>query len=148
MAKWGTFKWGEELWEGLPFAIELRFYNRSEALVKIIASEAKNFPLIDLEFEFLRDGGCGKFWFTTFEDLGLERGYRCNIYFYKAKWYSGRIQKVPLEGTQSIYRYEGFGYFSELDWKIITETYENTELSSIVKDILEKYYFEKSHIVE
>ncbi len=148
MAKWGEFKWGEELWEGFPFSIELRFYDRDGILVKIIASEASNFPLVDLDFELLRDGGCGKFWFTTSEDLGLEQSYRCEIYLYKAKWYSGKIQKVPLEGTQNIYRYEGFGYFSELDWKIISETYENVELSAIVKDILENYYFGKSHIVE
>lgn len=148
MAKWETFYWGEELWEGLPLTTELRFYDRNETLVKVIASEAKNFPLIDVDFEFLRNGGCGKFWFTTSEDLNLEQGYRCDIYFYKMKWYSGRIQKAPLEGTQNIYRYEGFGYFSELDWKIISETYENVELSSIVTNILEKYYFGKSHIVE
>lgn len=134
------------------FIVELRFYDRDDNLVKIISSKAQNFPLVDpgLEFTLLRDGGCGSFKFTTSEDIGVERGYRLDLYLYESLWYSGRLERVPEPGlsTSRTYKYSGFGFLSELNWKLIEEGYTNVELSAIVTDILEKYYYSKSDILE
>lgn len=134
------------------YVVELKFYDRDGNLVKIISSKSQNFPLVDpgLEFTLLRDGGCGAFKFVTSEDLGIERGYRLDLYLYDSLWYSGRLERVPELGlsTSRTYKYSGFGFLSELDWKLIEENYTNVELSTIVTDILGKYYYNKSDILE
>jgi len=118
------------------YIIDLKFYDTSNTLKKVLSSKSQNWPLISLEFELLRDGGCGSFKLKTSENINIQRGYRLDLYLYEEKWYSARVEKIPMTGTQTIYEYSGFGFFNELDWKIIDETYENTELSEIVEDII------------
>ncbi len=123
------------------YIVELRFHNRSGTLVKIISSKSQNFPLIEpgLDFAFNRDGGCGAFSFTTSEDLSLEYNFRCDIYLYEMKWFSGYLTKLPQVGTGLTYKYEGWGFAEQVDWQTINETYIGDELSVIVEDILDTY---------
>ncbi len=123
------------------YIVELRFYNRSGALVKIISSKSQNFPLIEpgLDFAFTRNGGCGAFSFTTSEDLSLEYNFRCDIYLYERKWFSGYLTKLPQVGTGLTYHYEGWGFVEQIDWQTINETYTGDELSAIAEDILDTY---------
>ena len=123
------------------YIVELRFYNRSGALVKIISSKSQNFPLIEpgLDFVFTRNGGCGAFSFTVSENLSLEYNFRCDIYLYETKWFSGYLTKLPQVGTGLTYHYEGWGFAEQVDWQTINETYTGDELSVIVEDILDTY---------
>ena len=120
---------------------ELRFYNRSGTLVRVISSRTKNFPLIDpgLEFQLLRDGGCGAFKFIVSEDLSLDYNYKCEIYLWESRWFTGFITKIPKPGTSLTYKYEGWGYGAQMDWQTINETYTAKELSAIAESILDDY---------
>jgi len=134
----------------LKFYADIYFYNSSGELVKIISTKAQNHPLIDAEWTTLKQGGCGAFKLRASRDLNLEKGYIVKIHLFQSDipWYTGRLKKVPDPGTQQIYEYSGFGIFDELDWQLINEVYEDTELSVIVKDLLSKYYYDKSDILE
>lgn len=147
MANWGTFNWGEELWEGLPITATLKFYDRLGSLAKVVSTTAENSPLLKLSFEFLRDGGCGGFKLETSEDLGIERGYRFDLFLYQLLWYSARVKIVPATGTQTTFKYSGYGFFEQLDWKIVDETYADIELSALVESVLTNYYYDKSDIL-
>lgn len=132
----------------LRFTIELRFYDRDDNLVKIISSKSQNFPLISpgLEFEFLQDGGCGFFGFTSSEDLNLDYNYKCEIYIYEQKWHTGYITKLPKIGTRTTYEYQGWGHFEQIDWQTIKETYIGDELSVIAEDVLDNYIIGKTGV--
>jgi len=147
VANWGAFNWGEELWEGLPITATLKFYDRLGDLAKIVSTTAQDSPLLKLSFEFLRDGGCGAFKFETSEDIGIGRGYRLDLYLYQFLWYSGRMKVVPATGTQTTFEYSGYGFFEQLDWKIVDEEYADIEISALVEDILTKYYYGRSDIL-
>ena len=123
------------------YIVELKFYNRSGTLVKIISSKSQNFPLIEpgLDFAFTRNGGCGAFSFTTSEDLSLEYNFRCDIYLYETKWFSGYLTKLPQVGTGLTYRYEGWGFVEQIDWQTINETFTSEEVSAIAESILDDY---------
>jgi len=130
------------------FIVELKFYDRDDNLVKIISSKTQNFPLISpgLEFEFLQDGGCGFFGFTVSEDLSLDYNYKCEIYIYEQKWFTGYITKLPKMGTATIYEYRGWGYFEQIDWQTIKETFVGTELSAIAEYIVDNYIVDKTKV--
>jgi len=132
------------------YIVELKFYDRDDNLVKIISSKTKNFPLVDppgLDFQWFRDGGCGPFSFAVSEDLGLEYNYKCEIYLWETKWYTGYITKLPqVVGTQIVFNYAGWGYSEQIDWQTIKETYVGTELSAIAEDILDNYIIGKTKV--
>ena len=130
------------------FIVELKFYDRDDNLIKIISSKTQNFPLINpgLEFAFLQDGGCGGFGFTMSEDLGLDYLYKCEIYLYEEKWFTGYITKLPKIGTATVYKYWGWGYFEQIDWQTIKETFVGTELSVIAEYILDNYIVGKTKV--
>jgi len=121
------------------FQVDLKFYDRNDNLVKIISSKTQNFPLLNLDFEFLEQGGNGAFSLETSEDLGLDYNYRCEIYLYDTLWFSGFITKKPKIGTKQTYSYGGYGYFDQTDWQVVNETYTGQELSAIVENILDNY---------
>lgn len=130
------------------FIVELKFYDRDDNLVRIISSKTQNFPLINpgLEFEFLQDGGCGFFGFTTSEDLSLDYNYKCEIYLYEEKWFTGYITKLPKIGTKATYEYRGWGFWEQANWQTIKETYIGDELSVVTEDILDNYIIGKTDI--
>ncbi len=132
------------------YIVELRFYNRSGILVKIISSKSQNFPLIEpgLDFAFNRNGGCGAFSFTTSEDLSLEYNFRCDIYLYETKWFSGYLTKLPQVGTSLTYKYEGWGYWEQTSWQTINETETGVELSAIAEDFLDTYITPNTDILK
>ncbi len=132
------------------FILELWFYNRSGTLVKVLSSKAQNFPLVEpgLDFKFARDGGCGLFKFTVSEDLNLEYNYRCDIYLYGTKWYSGYLTELPQVGTGLTYKYEGWGFFEQVDWQTINKTYTGDDIGVIVEDIVDTYIIPNTDIIK
>jgi len=128
------------------FGVDIRFYNRSEGLVKIISSKTQNFPLLNLDFKFLQQGGNFSFNLEVSKDLGLDYNYKMEIYIYEEKWFTGFIHKLPKKGTKKIYAYSGFGAFVEADYQLVNETYMGQELSLVVENVTDKYLVGKTHI--
>lgn len=51
-------------------------------------------------------------------------------------WYSGYILSRPVEGTtESTYTFKAHGYYNRLDSMYLFQTYENMDVSDIVRDI-------------
>lgn len=129
----------------------ISFYDKLGIRTGQISSEILKNPLASLEFE-ITETGCGKCTLTLDKNHGLTLDYnqRFDIALFggNAPWYSGYIQNRPLPGgTETTAVYSGYGFFDQLDDVIINETYENTEISGIVTDIMQTIIEPKTDIV-
>ena len=119
---------------------KLVFYNTSQAKVGELGADVKIGRVSEIEFE-LMDFGCGAFSFVLDSFPAFPIGYRMRVdvhpYFDAAPWFSGFVQTVPKPGQKPPYRYIGFGFFEQLDWVMVTASYQNTEISVIIKDIVQ-----------
>ena len=86
-----------ESWEGwVEFSYALKIYDTSGDKVAEITGDLKNPTLTSLEFELLKQGGCGAFSFTLakpYTQATIGEDYRVEIYifnpqilFYTGKW--------------------------------------------------------------
>ena len=85
--------------------------------------------------------GCGDCT-LTFKKLpsNVELTYmqRIDIHLFgdRRPWYSGYILSRPVEGTtESTYTFKAHGYYNRLDSMYLFQTYENMDVSDIVRDI-------------
>jgi len=78
-------------------------------------------------------------------------GYRTRVdihpYFDETPWFTGFIQTLPQPGKKRPYEYTGFGFFEQLDWVTVTESYSSEDLADIVKDIIENIVAPNTQIV-
>lgn len=118
------------------------FYDKTGLKVGEISSEIQNSPLINASFELLTNG-CGAFEILLsqlpkeLEDI--DYNYRVDIHLFgdENPWYSGYILHLPEEGTTEIgWEYSGFGYYNQLNNKRVNRSYENKQVSYIVRDII------------
>ena len=105
----------------------------------------------DLSWAYARIGGCGDFNFTIprrrFEERGLRGDYNIRIYYRNPDtdthdlWYQGLVQnKVPsINGKTESISVTGHGYVSQLSRIYLNNLTYSSEVSVIVKSILDNY---------
>jgi len=128
----------------MNYRIELA--DRSFNVLEYLEKEA-----MGVSWEYARIGGCGSFSFDLPRELCNEK-YISGDFNVKIKrrnpatgaydlWYQGIVErKEPsLRGARETVQVTGHGYFAQLGRIRLTETYSSTEISVIVKDILDTY---------
>ena len=133
-----------ETWDGwIEFCYCIKIYNTSGTKVAEISGDLKNTTLTDLSFEFLKQGGCGAFSFTLakpYTQATIDRDYRVDVHFFHlpTPWYSGKIINLPKEGTDKKQTYSGWGYFNELEKKVInTQITPGQNITTAVETIVD-----------
>lgn len=119
----------------------IRFYDDEGIRVKEYSSDMQNNPVLELEFEH-EQTGCGYFSFTLAKipsDFEIAYGMRVDIHLFgdNNPWYSGYITVKPSKGTtKDTVTYEGYGFYGQLSDIIVNHTYDNTEISNIVRELM------------
>ena len=130
---------------------KLVFYNLSDVKIGELGSDSKAGHVSEVEFE-LMTLGCGAFEFTLDDEPGFTISYRTRVdihpYFDTTPWFTGFVQTLPQPGKKRPYRYTGFGFFEQLDWVTVTETYDTPQdIQLIVRDIIENTVAPNTQIV-
>ena len=119
---------------------KLVFYDTSDAKVGELGSDIKTGKVTDVTFE-LRALGCGAFSFTLDDKPSFAIGFRTRVdihpYFDPAPWFTGFVQTIPQTGQKRPFKYTGFGFYDQLDWVTITDSYASLDVADIVKDIIQ-----------
>jgi hypothetical protein len=119
---------------------KLVFFNTSQAKVGELGADVQFGKLSEIEFE-LMSFGCGAFSFVLDSLPAFPVSYRTRVdvhpYFDATPWFSGFVQTIPKPGQRPPYRFIGFGFFEQLDWKLVTQAYADQEVSVIIKDIIQ-----------
>lgn len=126
------------------FRVELR--DRTFRVLEVLDNE-----YIDLNWSYARIGGCGDFNFELprklFEEKAVSGEYNIQIKYRNPDtsnydlWYQGVIQnKIPnVNGNSENISISGFGYSTQLSRIYVSANYTSTEVSVIVKSILDTY---------
>lgn len=135
-----------ETWDGwVEFSYALKIYDTSGDKVAEITGDLKNPTLTELEFETLQQGGCGAFKFTLakpYTQATISYNYRVEVYIFNPQvlFFTGKIINKPVEGTDKPQTYSGWGYFNELEKKIIdTEISPGNDIAVEVTSVLDTY---------
>jgi len=119
---------------------KLLFYDVSQTKVGELGADVKVGKVSEIDFE-LMDFGCGAFSFVLDSLPVFPIGYRTRVdvhpYFDATPWFSGFVQTIPKPGQKPPYRFIGFGFFEQLDWTMVTASYQSQEVSVIIKDIVQ-----------
>lgn len=130
---------------------KLMFYDLTDTKIGEIGSDIKRGRVSEINFE-LSPSGCGAFSFIIgdFCDL-FDMVYRTRVdihpYFDASPWFTGFIQNLPQSGQERPYEYTGFGFYEQLDWVVVTGSYESQDIAEIVKDIIENTVAPNTQIV-
>lgn len=129
---------------------KVRFYDTSDVKIGELGSDVKIGRVEEVEFE-LMGFGCSAFKLTIDDYPGFDILYRTRLdihpYFDVTPWFTGFIQSIPQPGQKRPFTYLGFGFFEQLDWVLITDSYESQEVSVIVKDIIQNTVAPSTQIV-
>jgi len=134
----------------VKFRVELR--DRSFTLLEVLDKE-----IMSLSWDYARLGGCGGFSFSLPRRYGEEKfisgDFNVRIYIRDSSgtynlWYQGLVEnKSPsIVGGEETLSVTGHGYFTQLERYYVDEDYSSTEISAIVKDILDTYVVPNSDI--
>ncbi len=119
---------------------KLIFYDTSDAKIGELGSDIKTGVILNVDFE-LMGLGCGAFSFICDDYPGFTIGFRTRVdihpYFDAVPWFTGFVQTLPQPGKKRPYEYTGFGYFDQLDWVTVSETYGAQDIQDVVKDIVQ-----------
>lgn len=124
----------------LPDMFNVIAYNPDGTKTAIFGSGSESNTIKSLSFE-LTETGCGKVDLVFGEmptNTELTYRQRIDIHLFNdlRPWYSGYIITQPIEGTtETEFKFSGHGYYNLLEKVIIFGTYENMEVSEIVKAI-------------
>ena len=139
----------------IPPELELRgfklvFYDVSDNKIGEIGSDSFRGKIAEVQFELI-SFGCGAFSFTINDLPDFNITYRTRVdihpYFDSIPWFTGFIQVIPKPGKKRPYTFSGFGYFDQLDWVTITASYQNQEVSLIIKNIIQNYVSPNTQII-
>lgn len=125
-----------------PGEYSVRVYNADGTKLTELGSGVGNNPVLALNFELLTTG-CGAFEMRLGElpaTASLNYGMRLDIHLFgdAAPWYSGYITERPVTGTTARpYTFKGYGFFQQLDWVLVGNTYEDMDISTVAKNILQ-----------
>lgn len=118
-------------------------YNKDGTKTAVFGSGAESNALSKLKFE-ITSTGCGTCQLTFRklpDNADLDYMQRIDIHLFgdSQPWYSGYILTRPVDGTtETEFKFEGYGYYNKLDSILIFETYENTDVGAIARDIAQK----------
>ena len=119
---------------------KLIFYDAADNKLGELGSDVKTGKVSDIQFE-LMPLGCGAFSFVCDDYPGFDIAYRTRVdihpYFDDIPWFTGFVQTLPQPGKKRPYEYTGFGFFDQLDWVTVSETYGAQDIQDIVKDIVQ-----------
>ncbi len=133
------------------FRTELR--DREFNILEIIDDE-----IINLNWDYSRIGGCGGFSFDLPREFCNEKhisgDFNIRIYYRNPStkaydlWYQGLVEdKTPnIRGNTETINIKGHGYLAQLSRIYIDKDYTSTEVSVIVKDILDTFVTPKTNI--
>jgi hypothetical protein len=129
----------------MDYRVELR--DKEMDFVTILDNRIQN-----LKWSYERIGGCGSFSFKVSSKYctEIELGANYNIRIKRKNLttrdyeliYQGRIETTEYsvtDNSKETITIQGFGYQSTLKDIVINETYNSTEVSEIIKDILDSY---------
>lgn len=126
------------------FRVELR--DRSFDVLEILDRE-----YMDLYWAYSRVGGCGEFNFSLprklYEEGAISGDFNVRLYYRNPDtknfdlWYQGFIQNKVLnvDGSRETVEISGHGYQAQLSRIYLSRTYNSTEVSAIVTNILDNY---------
>lgn len=128
----------------------VKFYNAGGIKVKEFSSEMQDTPVLEIQFT-LEQTGCADFAiaFGSYQDF-IVYNMRVDIHLLgdANPWFSGFITKRPKLGTSAeTYEYDGSGFYDKLNDVIINRSYENTELSAMVKAIAKQDLAAKTKVL-
>jgi len=131
--------------------IKLKFYNTEGIKQAEIGDDTQQGMILDVNFDLL-ELGCGQFNFTLARkpDFTIDYRTRVDIHLFNDAnpWFSGYIMELPIEGTTEVeYGYAGFGFYYQLETCIVDKKYTATEISAIIKDIIQTFVEPKTDIV-
>jgi len=129
---------------------KLIFYDPDDNKLGQISTEVKEGIISNVDFE-LMSLGCGAFSFTINDYPSFTISYRTRVdihpYFDDTPWFTGFIQTLPQVGKKRPYEYSGFGFFDQLDWVMVNNTYSaGDSVGNIIKDIIDNYVRDKTQI--
>lgn len=129
---------------------KLVFYTPADVKLGQISTEVKEGIILTANFE-LMGLGCGAFSFVVDDYPSFPISYRTRVdihpYFDDDPWFTGFVQTLPQPGKKRPYEYLGFGFFDQLDWITINETYPIQALEDIVKDIIQNTVAPNTQII-
>ena len=129
---------------------KIKFYDLSDNKLYELGTDVKRGRISEASFELL-DFGCGAFSFTLDEKPPFDLTYRIrtdiHLYFDEVAWFTGFVQTIPQPGRKPPFEFSGFGFFEQLDWVTISETYENLDVADIVKDIVQNTVAPNTQII-
>ena len=118
----------------------IKCYGKDGLKVAEYASTAKNNSVKNFKFSLV-DTGCGQFEivFLDFPDadhFDYDRRIDIHLYNDSRPWYSGRVRSRPVVGsTDTTFKISGDGHYSLLDRVLVFGTFENVDVSDIVRAI-------------
>jgi len=129
---------------------KLVFYNPSDEKIGELGSDILSHLVGGVSFELL-ESGCGSMELTLTESPQFEIGYRTRVdiypFFSSDPWYTGFIYDLPGKSSKSTeLRYQGFGYFDQLDWVLVSGSWANKKVSKVIADIIENQVAPKTGI--
>jgi len=129
---------------------KLKFYDLSDVKIGELGSDVKTGIISNVNFE-LMGLGCASFSFVCDSEPDFSISYRTRVdihpYFDTTPWFTGFIQTLPKAGKKKPYEYSGFGFFEQLDWVTVTESYGAQDIQDIVKDIIENTVAPNTQII-
>ncbi|MDT8901173.1 hypothetical protein [Anaeroselena agilis] len=128
-----------------------KIYDQAGQKLAEYGDTIQNNILTEIEFE-LDENGCAALTlvFSKKPAIDILYNYRVDIHLFgdPDPWYSGYITRIPLPGTtEQQFTYEGYGFYKQLDNTLVDATYQNTEISAIVKTIMTSYVVPDTDIV-
>lgn len=126
------------------------FYDASDEKVGELGSDAFSHLVGRVDFELL-ESGCGPVSIELVDRPPFDISYRTRVdvfpYFSSDPWYTGFIYDLPRKSSKSTgLRYQGYGYFDQLDWVLVSGAWTERRASSIIADIVERQVAPKTAI--
>jgi hypothetical protein len=155
MSQYKSFKYGTGVKYGgpsYPFEVRVEHYNRSGILLEQLAPDLR-----EATWTYQRIGGCGDASFVLSRDYeeagGFSGNHEIKVYVRDetgprfSLFYDGIVYAIdPALGEQDTITVYTTGYGHELNWLVVNATYTNTEISAIVKTILDTIVVPNSDI--
>ena len=133
-----------ELKENYVFAepeynLFLQFFTVSNLFVDSVYVQNEALTLIDLDFELNIIGGLKKLTILFLKSFSVKllNQMKVKVWINNSHYFTGLITYTPNEDTtETVINYEGEGFISQLDGKIIDLVYENKTIVEILTDLI------------
>jgi hypothetical protein len=129
---------------------KLAFYDSSDNKIGEMGSDSYGTLVEEVAFELL-ESGCGSMELVLADKPPFEIEYRTRVdifpFFSPDPWYTGFIYDLPSKSAKTKeQRYQGYGYYDQLDWVLVSGAWQNKKASEIMADIMENQAAPKTQI--